>query len=109
MEPWLQMLISVVAAALASSGLWAFIMKKAEKKDAKTQLLVGLAHDRILSLGKTYIHRGTITPDEYENLHDYLYVPYEKLGGNGSAKQVMRKVELLEMRVHGDNDENSES
>lgn len=43
----------------------------------------------------SYIDRGWITQDEYENLHDYLYKPYEKMGGNGSAKKVMSEVNKL--------------
>ena len=58
-------------------------------------MLVGLAHDRIVYIGIQYIERGYITRDEYENLHDYLYVPYSKLGGNGSAKRVMDEVDKL--------------
>lgn len=46
-------------------------------------------------LGMSYIDRGWITQDEYENLHDYLYKPYEKMGGNGSAKKVMSEVNKL--------------
>ena len=53
-------------------------------------MLIGLAHDRIIYLGMSYIERGWITQDEYENLHDYLYKPYEEMGGNGSAKKVMQ-------------------
>ena len=36
-----------------------------------------------------------ITQDEYENLYEYLYSPYIKMGGNGSAKRVMQEVEKL--------------
>ena len=61
-------------------------------------MLIGLAHDRILFLGMQYVSRGFITQDEYENLHDYLYTPYEKLGGNGSAKRVMAEVEKLPIK-----------
>lgn len=60
-------------------------------------MLVGLAHDRIVHLGMVYVDRGYITQDEYENLNDYLYVPYEKMGGNGSAKRVMEEVRRLPM------------
>ena len=95
MEPWLQMLITVFSAVLASSGLWAYMMKRLEKKDVKSEMLVGLAHDRIMYLGMSYIERGYITYDEYENLHKYLYMPYEKMGGNGSAKHVMSEVDKL--------------
>lgn len=95
MEPWLQMLVTIVCAVIASSGFWAFIQKKNENKDAKSQMLVGLAHDRIMCLGMRYIERGWISQDEYENLYEYLYKPYEKMGGNGSAKRVMTEVNKL--------------
>ena len=57
-------------------------------------MLIGLGHDRIMFLGMTYIDRGYITKDEYEN----LYKPYEKLGGNGSAKRIMAEVDKLPIR-----------
>lgn len=89
------MLITVLGSVLASSGLWAFLAKRAERRDIKTEMLLGLAHDRIMFLGMAYIERKYITSDEYENLYEYLYKPYEKLGGNGSAKRVMNEVNKL--------------
>lgn len=99
MEPWLQIALTVFSSVLASSGLWAFLQKRAERKDVKTEMLIGLAHDRILYLGMQYIERGWITRDEYENLYEYLYKPYEKLGGNGSAKRVMSEVNRLPIKA----------
>lgn len=99
MEPWLQIVLTVFSSVLASSGLWTFFSKRAEKKDVKTEMLIGLAHDRILYLGMQYIERGWITRDEYENLYEYLYKSYEKLGGNGSAKRVMKEVDKLPIRT----------
>lgn len=61
-------------------------------------MLVGLAHDRITHLGMAYLTRGYITQDEYENLNDYLYQPYEKMGGNGSAKRIMEEVRKLPIK-----------
>jgi hypothetical protein len=95
MEIWMQLVLTVISSVLASSGLWAYLTKRSENKDAKTEMLVGLAHDRIMYLGMTFIERGYITNDEYENLKTYLYEPYEKLGGNGSAKRVMQEVDKL--------------
>lgn len=95
MPLWTEIIIAILGSVLASSGLWTWIMKKSEKKDVKTKMLVGLAHDRILYLGMAYIERGFITQDEYENLRVYLYEPYEQMGGNGSAKRVMNEVEKL--------------
>lgn len=98
MEPWLQIVLTVFSSVLASSGLWAFVMKRMERKDVKTEMLIGLAHDRILYLGMQYVERGWITRDEYENLYEYLYKPYEKLGGNGSARRIMKEVDSLPIR-----------
>lgn len=61
-------------------------------------MLLGLAHDRIMSLGMEYINRGYITHDEYENLRRYLFEPYEALGGNGSAGRVMQEVDKLPIK-----------
>lgn len=93
-----EFVVSVIVAMLASSGLWAFLQKRYEKKDLKTQMLLGIGHDLIISRGLDYIHRGWITEDEYENLHDYLYKPYAALGGNGTAKRVMDEVQKLELK-----------
>lgn len=98
MNELLQILLTITASILASSGLWAYISSRRDKKDAKTEMLIGLAHDRIISLGMTYIERGYITQDEYENLNTYLYSPYKKLGGNGSAARIMKAVDSLPIR-----------
>ena len=95
MEQWFQILLTIFSSVLASSGLWAYITKRLEKKDVKTEMLMGVGHDRIMYLGMVYIERGYITSDEYENLYEYLYKPYEKMGGNGSAKRIMNEVNKL--------------
>ena len=100
MDAWQQIIITIFSSVLASSGLWAYIQKKAERKDVKTQMLIGLAHDRIIFLGMSYIERGWITQDEYENLYEYLYKPYEAMGGNGSAKRIMTEVNALPIHKH---------
>lgn len=61
-------------------------------------MLKGLAHDRIISLGMEYIRKGEITKDQYNNLYAYLYKPYKKLDGNGSAEKIMKEVERLPLR-----------
>lgn len=102
--------LAVVFAILASSGFWAFItvivQKHLENKysvssreSVEREMLIGLAHDRILGLGMKYIQRGYITRDEYENINQYLYEPYSKLGGNGSAKKIMEELNKLPIRA----------
>lgn len=90
-----QILVTILCSVIASSGFWAFITKIGEKKDVRTQMLIGLGHDRIIYLGMKYIEKGEITHSEYENLEKYLYEPYKKLGGNGSADRVMTEVNKL--------------
>lgn len=99
MDAYAQTFLTIVCSVMASSGLWAFILKRSEFKDVKTQMLIGLGHDRIIFLGMSYIERGWITQDEYENLNDYLYKPYASMGGNGSAKRVMQEVDRLPIRA----------
>lgn len=92
--------LTIIGSVIASSGFWAYIQRKNDKKDVKTEMLIGLGHDRIMYLGMSYIERGYITKDEYENLVDYLWKPYSKLGGNGSAERIIKEVMKLEIRNH---------
>lgn len=94
----LEFIITILCSVMASSGFWAFIMKRCDSKKAETQMLIGLGHDRIIYLGMKYIERKYITMDEYENLYNYLYLPYKALGGNGSAERIMKEVQNLEVR-----------
>ena len=98
METLLQMVVTIVCAVFASGGFWAWRQSVADKHDAKTQMILGLGHDRIVYLCKEFIKQGYISPDDYENLHDYLYKPYEKMGGNGSAKRLMEEVKKLPIK-----------
>lgn len=94
-----QIVVTIVTSVLASSGVWAIVARLLDDRSVKTQMLIGLGHDRICFLGQEYIKRGYIYADEYENLHDYLYQPYVKMGGNGTAKMIMDKVSKLEVRT----------
>lgn len=98
-----QIIVSVIISVIASSGFWAFLTTRLNKKDAKSELLMGLAHDRIVTLGMKYIERNWITKDEFENLHNYLYAPYLKMGcqEDGSVKRIMESVCKLPIRGSG--------
>lgn len=99
------MIMSMIGAIFASGGFWAFltymIQRKDNKDSAESQMLMGLGHDRICYLGAQYIKQGYITKDDYENLHDYLFEPYKKLGGNGTAEKVMREIDRLPFKEEG--------
>lgn len=90
---------ALTCALIASAGFWAFIQKRDDQRDAKTKLLLGLAHDRIVDQGLKYIERGWIAKDEYHDLNKYLYGPYSTFGGNGLAEKIM--AEVAELPIHG--------
>ena len=91
-------ILAIVSSLLASSGLWAYVFKKLNTRDAQNDMLIGLGHDRIMYLGMQYIKQGWISSDEYENLSKYLFEPYRALGGNGSAERIMKEVDKLTIR-----------
>lgn len=93
---------ATIIAVFASTGLWSFIsmlvQRYMERKSDYALMMRGLGHDRICYLGEYYIKRGCITRDEYENLVDYLYIPYKNLGGNGTAEKVINEVKQLPLK-----------
>ena len=97
----LEMVVTVLCAAFASTGFWTYVQTKKNNKSAQTRMIIGLAHDRIMCLSEFYIKRGYITKEEYEDLYTYLYSPYRDLKGNGSAEHIMENyVKKLPMMTH---------
>lgn len=98
----MQNALTIVCSVFASTGFWAFVTYIVQRHDSKDNLqikmLKGLAHDRICYLGELYIQRGYITRDEYENLHDYLFIPYKALGGNGTAERLMNEIDKIPIK-----------
>lgn len=95
MPEWMQLIITVLCSIAASSGFWAYVIKRSDKKDANTRMILGLGHDRLVYLCLNYIKKQEITKEEYENLHKYLYLPYKELGGNGMVDIFMDKIKTL--------------
>lgn len=97
-----EIIIAIVASVFGSTGFWALITaiwnNHTKKVSTEGKMLRGLAHDRICELGEKYIEQGYVTKDEYENLHDYLFVPYRELGGNGTAAKIVEDVKRLPMK-----------
>jgi len=94
-------IIAIVASVFGSTGFWALLTaiwnSHSKKVSIEGRMLRGLAHDRICELGEKYIAQGYITRDEYENLHDYLFLPYRELGGNGTAEKIVNDCSRLKM------------
>ena len=58
-----------------------------------------MLYDRIKHLAKTYIKRGYITVEEYEDLKRMHKVYHNEMNGNGFLDGLMDEVEELEKRV----------
>lgn len=95
----IQMVVTIVCSVMASSGFWAFIQAKKDKESAEKKMLLALGHDRIMELGMAYVNKGEISRDEYKNLHDYLYLAYKDLGGNGTGDKIMDEVGRLPIKA----------
>lgn len=97
-----EIIVALITSIFASSGLWSLvswkIQKNTSKKDNLTRLVLGLAHEKIITLSMKYIKRGYITKDEYDDLMKYLFAPYEECGGNGTAKRIIDEVKKLPIK-----------
>lgn len=58
-----------------------------------------ILYDRIKHLAKSYIKRGWITVEEYEDLKRMHQVYHDDLEGNGFLDSIMAEVNKLEKRV----------
>ena len=90
-------IIAILLTLIASSGFWAFLTAIINRKSARNKMLLGLGHDRIIFLCTKFVEKGEITQGEYENLNKYLYEPYKKMGGNGTAERWMQEVNRLKL------------
>lgn len=96
-------ILVAIIAGLTGGGISQLIIFLIQRRDAKkanpmADMLKGLGHDRIIELGSRYIKEGSISRDEFENLNDYLYKPYQELGGNGTAEKIMEEVRKLPLK-----------
>jgi hypothetical protein len=97
MQQWTQILLTALLAVIGSSGFWAYLQRRDSKKSKTDLLLQGLAYDRIIAMGMSYIERGWITNDEY-NDYRKLYDAYRALGGNGVTERIMAEVSSLPLK-----------
>lgn len=101
-----EIIVAIIVSVFGSTGFWALItaiwQAKTKKKSAESRMLKGIGHDRICELGSRFLKQGYITKDQYENLHDYLFIPYHDLGGNGTAEKIIEDVKRLPIKEVSD-------
>lgn len=88
----------LLSALFGAPGWWAFVQSKTKDKtennDDAAKLLLGVSKNQLITLGRTYIERGYITMDEYEE-YEAEYKLYSAVGGNGLARRVFKQVDNL--------------
>lgn len=127
MEFLLELLKSAFGAGIVAGlfGIWQWrLNRKAQKEDKAAELEVAscaargreikqlqetvnhlmvadrtILYDRIKHLAKSYIKRGYITVEEYEDLKRMHEVYHDDLQGNGFLDNIMAEVNKLEKRV----------
>ena len=95
---------TIIIAAFGSTGLWtlinqivtAVIEKRKEKKESpEKDMLLGLGYAVLVHACNMKMKEGWIDPGELHEIDKYLFEPYKKLGGNGSAESMMKKISGL--------------
>ena len=104
MKVW-EIVITIISAVASSSALTAIINAVNERKREKRQKDTGtsagvriLLYDRIKLLGKSYIERGYITPEELKDLIEMHKVYHDALNGNGFLDTIMDQVRSLPIK-----------
>jgi len=95
-------LIEMAGLILASTGLWRFlefvVTHKMQRKTSTQKLLLGLAFKDIVETCEKHLANGEIDTDEYKELNHYLFEPYQKMGGDGTAARLIAEVEKLPIK-----------
>lgn len=90
----------VITTLLGSSGIWMWVKTRSDRSNSEERLLLEIAKNQLTVLGRSYLERGYITMDEYEE-YEAEYKLYSALGGNGLAKRVFKQVDELPMMPNG--------
>ena len=86
---------TILVATMASTGFWSYVQNRSKKAKLNESLMMGLAYYRIVQTGFTYIERGWITKDEYDDFYIHLYMPYKAFGGSGLSDRIFKDVDSL--------------
>ena len=96
---WLQFSLGLLSGAMLT--LWRWCVKWRKEKAAEDAAIRGgvtaLLHDAIYSGCYEALERGSVEPQERENL-ETVYNAYHKLGGNGSGTALWERTKGLKIK-----------
>ncbi len=76
----------VITTLLGSSGIWMWVKTRSDRSNSEDQLLLEVAKNQLTVLGRSYLERGYITMDEYEE-YEAEYKLYSALVGTASRSE----------------------
>lgn len=99
--PLVEVLVPILVAIFASSGLWSFLLyiaqRRDQKQDTRTKAILVLLHDAVYRNCERAIRRGYTTLMEFDNITE-LYNVYHSMGGNGTGTELYERVRKLPIR-----------
>ena len=94
-----EIIVAIVAAIFASTGFWTFInnvyANKRERESVERKALKGLLHNELMKKCDEFVKQGFINVQDYEDLNEYIYLPYRDLGGNGTGERAWQELNKL--------------
>lgn len=97
----------VITTLIGSSGIWMWVKTRYDRNNSEDRLLLEVAKTQLVALGRTYLERGYIDLDEYEE-YEEEYKLYSELGGNGLARRIFKQVDELPIMPNGINERKHE-
>jgi len=92
---WLQILFGLITAGMTAA--YTLARKKLKRQAIVEQAILALLHDRLYQACQIYLAQDYATAEDKRNL-EYMYAPYNALGGNGTCKCMYDRCQNLPYR-----------
>jgi hypothetical protein len=89
---WLNALFGLAVAVLGTVCIR--LKSRLSMYEVMKQAILALLHDRLYEACKFNIQRGWASIEDKRNL-EYMFVPYSKMGGNGTCKIMYERCQEL--------------
>jgi hypothetical protein len=92
----------IAVSIFGSTGFWTYLATRDKDDSALEELIKGLARYQIISEVSKHQEQGLVSPQEFADIHTYLYKPYTTLGGNGIVSKYVAILDSLPLYTEGD-------
>ena len=96
---WIEFLFGILVTGMGF--IFKILLKYAKENEALKEGMKGMLHNEIIYRCKKLLIIGYVTLEDLEEL-EYLFKPYEGLGGNGTAKKMVERCYSLPVKKEED-------